>query len=266
MSPELSGLSFCVQQASNSTTTVYDGNGFKSACSGNGNFSQQFNVVGTFFYISGPVDPYGAINMKGRVIVNDYKSKSFDITVKVGGVTAAYNGSVASQSDSSISDCQSGVTNTIQDCDDVDPFPRKQNSSRFTFSKCSTPEVTAFSPNIGRSGTILTIKGKGFGGNTCLNEVKLASRDCVVQTSSENEITCSVSTGNQLPAGKDALYSSDVTRVTVKGKSWGLEHKVQFRKRFLIRLLMACPGRIVWYYIEGSRCMASNNQSEQRNC
>ena len=183
---------------------MYDGNGFKSACSGNGNFSQQFNEVGTFFYVSGPVDPYGAINMKGTVIVNDYKSKYFDMKVKVGGVTAPYNGSVASHSDSRTSDCHSGVTNAIQPCN-VDPLPSKQNSSRFTFSKCSTPEVTAISPNIGTSGTILTIKGKGFGGSTCLNEVKLASRDCVVQTSSENEITCSVSTGNQLPAGKNVL-------------------------------------------------------------
>lgn len=191
-----------MQQTRDSTTTVYDGKGFKSARNGSGNFSHQFNLAGTYYYSSGVVDPYGAIIMKGRVIVNDLKSKSLDVKVKVTGVMAPYNASDASPSDSSSTDCQSGLTTAIPQCATLDPLPSNQDSSRFTFWKCSTPEVTSISPNIGTSSTILTIKGKGFGDDKCLNGVKIGSGDCVVQTSSENEITCLVTTGNQLPAGK----------------------------------------------------------------
>ena len=148
--------------------------------------------------------------MKGRVIVNDLNSESLDVKVQVGGVIAPFNASDASPSDSSPTDCQSGLTTAIPQCAAVDPLSSNQKSLRFTFWKCSTPEVTSISPNIGASSTILTIKGKLFGGDKCLNEVKIGSGHCVVQTSSENEITCMVTAGNQLPAGKTGLFVSDI--------------------------------------------------------
>ena len=191
-----------MQQTRDSTAIVYDGKGFKSARSGNGNFSQQFNVAGTYFYSSGAVDPYGAIIMKGRVIVKDFRTKSFDVEVQVGGVVAPYNASGANPSGSSSPDCQTGVTSAIPQCAAADPLPSNLASLSFTFWKCSTPEVTSISPNSGTSSTILTIKGSGFGVDKCLNEVKIGSRDCTVQSSTENEIKCLVTTGNRLTAGK----------------------------------------------------------------
>lgn len=211
----MSGMSFGVQQTSDSTATVYDGKGFKSARSGNGNFSHQFNVPGTYFYSSGAVDPYGAINMKGRVIVNDLKTRSFHLKVRVGGFVAPYNASGAGPLSSSSSDCQKGVDSAIPQCSIQGPLQSNPASLSFTFWNCSTPEVTSISPNNGTSSTILTIKGKGFGAPKCLNEVKIGSTDCVVQSSTENEIKCLVSPGNQLIAGTFLFLEPSISRKSV---------------------------------------------------
>lgn len=184
---------------------MYDGKGFKSARSGSGNFSQQFNLPGTYFYSSGEVDPYGVIVMKGKVIVSDFKTKSQDVKVLVGGIEAPYNASAVKPTDSSSPDCQSGVTSAIPQCSSSDPLPNNPSSLSFSFWKCSTPEVTSIIPNSGGSSTLVTIKGKGFGLANCQNEVKIGSSDCVVQSSAEDKITCLVLTGNQLSAGKLAV-------------------------------------------------------------
>lgn len=203
MSPELSGLHIGVQQTRDSSTSGYDGKGFKSARSGSGNYSQQFNLPGTYFYSSGEVDPYGAIVMKGKVIVNDFKTKSHDVKVLVGGVEAPYNLSAVKPTDSSSPDCQSGVTSAIPQCPSSAPaLPNNPSFLSFSFWKCSTPEVTSITPNTGSSSTLVTLKGEGFGLANCQNEVKIGSSDCLVQSSAEDKITCVVSTGNQLCAGK----------------------------------------------------------------
>ena len=203
MSPELSGLRFGVQQTRDSSTSGYDGKGFKSTRSGSGNYSQQFNLPGTYFYSSGEVDPYGAIVMKGKVIVNDFKTKSHNVKVLIGGVEAPYNLSAVKLTDSSSPDCQSGVTSAIPHCLSSDPaLPNNQSFLSFSFWKCNTPEVTSIMPNTGSSSTLVTLKGEGLGLANCQNEVKIGSSDCVVQSSAEDKITCVVSTGNQLSAGK----------------------------------------------------------------
>lgn len=192
-----------MQQTRDSSTSEYDGKGFKSARGGSGNYSQQFNMPGTYFYSSGAVDPYGAIVMKGKVIVNGFKTKSHDVKVLVGGVEAPYNLSAVKPTASNSPDCQSGVTNAIPLCSSSDPaLPNNSSFLSFSFWKCSTPEVTSIMPNNGRSSTLVTIKGKGFGLANCQNGVKIGSSDCVVQSSAEDKITCVVSTGNQLSAGK----------------------------------------------------------------
>ena len=202
-----------MHQTRDSISTVYDGEGFKSSCSGNGAFKTQFNVAGTYFYSSGPVDPYGVINMKGRVIVNDLKTDAFDVKVQVGGFTAPYNKSDNIQSHSSSSDCLSGVTSGITSCAGADLLPSNQSFFRFTFGKCSTPKVTSISPNRGKNSTVLTINGVGFGNEKCFNEVKIGSHDCAVQNSSENEITCLVTTAErQLAAGKTGVFFGSLSK------------------------------------------------------
>ena len=192
-----------MQQTRDSSSSGYDGKGFKSARSGSGNYSQQFNMPGTYFYSSGEVDPYGAIVMTGKVIVNDFNTKSHDVKVLVGGVEAPYNLSAVKPANSSSSDCQSGVTSAIPQCSCSDPaLPNNSSFLSFSFWKCSTPEVTSIMPNDGSSSTLVTIKGTGFGLANCQNEVKIGSSDCVVKSSADDKITCVVSTGNQLSAGK----------------------------------------------------------------
>lgn len=204
----MSGLSFGVQQTDGSSSLAYDGKGFKSSRSTNGIFKVQFNLSGTYFYSSGPVDPYGAINMKGQVIVTELKTKSMDVKVQVGEVITPFYKCDDNQSDSIPSNSPSGVSSGISGC--MEPLSNDQFSLHFAFSKCSTPEVKSISPTIGTNSTILTIKGNGFENDTRLNEVKVGSSDCVVQTSSRNEITCLVTTGGQLAAGKAGLMQRTI--------------------------------------------------------
>ena len=204
----MSGLSFGVQQTDGSSSLAYDGRGFKSSRSTNGIFKVQFNLSGTYFYSSGPVDPYGAINMKGQVIVTELKTKSMDVKVQVGEVITPFYKCDDNQSDSIPSNSLSGVSSGISGC--MEPLSNDQFSLHFAFSKCSTPEVKSISPTIGTNSTILTIKGNGFENDTRLNEVKVGSSDCVVQTSSRNEITCLVTTGGQLAAGKAGLMQRTI--------------------------------------------------------
>ena len=203
----MSGLNFGVQQTHDSSSAVYDGKGFKSSRSENGIFKVQFNVSGIYFFSSGPVDRYGAINMKGQVIVTELRTKPVDVKVQVAGAIASFYKSDNNQSDSIPSYSLSGVTSGISGC--VEPLSNDQFSLHFSFWKCSTPEVKSISPTIGPNSTILTIKGNGFENDTCLNEVKVGSSDCVVQTSSRTEITCLVTTGSRLAAGKAGLYATN---------------------------------------------------------
>ena len=194
-------MSYGVQQTSDASSAVYDGKGFKSSRSGSGHFTQKFNLPGTYFYSSGAVDPYGAIVMKGKIVVNDFKSKSMEVKVQVGGVLAPYNSSVFNFPVAGSSDCQSGVINSIPHCTPTDPLPSNQSSFSFKFWQCSTPEVTSISPNSGTSSTLLTLTGKGFGLINCQNEVKIGSSYCTIQSSAEDKITCLVTSGNQLSSG-----------------------------------------------------------------
>ena len=145
--------------------------------------------------------------MRGQIVVKDLKSLLFDIEVQVGEIVALHNSSSRKPSNSGSSDCQTGSTTPISQCSAVHPLPDNLLSSGFTFWKCSTPEVTSISPNIGTSSTILTIKGKGFGLLNCQNEVRIGSRGCFVQTSSEDTITCLVTPGLQLSSGKSNSWS-----------------------------------------------------------
>lgn len=113
MSFELFGLYIGVQQICDLFILGYDGKGFKSVCSGSGNYSQQFNLLGIYFYLSGEVDFYGVIVMKGKVIVNDFKIKFYDVKVLVGGVEVFYNLLVVKFMDFSFFDCQLGVISVI---------------------------------------------------------------------------------------------------------------------------------------------------------
>lgn len=197
----MSGLSYGVQQTRDASSALYDGKGFKSSRSESGHFTKQFKLPGTYFYSSGAVDPYGAIVMKGKIVVKEIKSKSVNVRVQVGAILAPYNSTSPKFPDAGSSDCQLGVMNGIPKCISSDPLPSNLSSYSFTFGKCSTPEVTSIIPNSGTSSTLVTLKGKGFGLINCQNEVKIGSSDCAVQSSAEDKITCLVTTRNQLSSG-----------------------------------------------------------------
>ena len=55
-----------MQQTRDASSTVYDGEGFRSNLSSRGNFLFQFEAPGTYYYSSGEVDPHGVIILKSK--------------------------------------------------------------------------------------------------------------------------------------------------------------------------------------------------------
>ncbi|XP_078698697.1 fibrocystin-L-like isoform X2 [Branchiostoma floridae x Branchiostoma belcheri] len=78
----------------------------------------------------------------------------------------------------------------------------------FTYSSTLTPSVSGISPAVATSGTSVTITGSGFGQTTGDNEVSIDGAPCVVDTSSDTEIICTL--GDHV-AGSN--YAVDVTVV-----------------------------------------------------
>ncbi|XP_048585401.1 fibrocystin-L isoform X2 [Nematostella vectensis] len=215
-SPMMTSLTYGVEQTSQSDPTTYDGKGFRSAKGPKGSFAHTFVVPGEYYYASGPVDPYGAINMKGMVVVLDVKSRLVGIMVKIGDVVALNDTTHAGPAYSSSSNCPDGITMPVPWCSV--PLPGSpQKAFQFEFSECSTPEIESITPNMGTSSTLVTIRGKGFGSSAGHNEVKIADQPCIVVGSKVDEITCRVTTGSSLVSGRPHSVS-----VRVKNRGFAL--------------------------------------------
>lgn len=210
----MTNLQYGVQQTNDSSSTAYNGKGFKSERSSTGWFQHRFNVPGTYYYSSGFVDPYDVINMKGKIVVMGPRSKATNVTVRVGNFTAVHNLTQTVPPLPSTVNCHTGVTSDISQCN---PSMSTNQHSSFVFRECSTPEVTSISPNIGTSSSVLTIRGRGFGPSSCYSEVTVGSQQCIKLTSSSSVITCRVTTGNTLTAG--VPYDVSI-RVNNRGNAW----------------------------------------------
>ncbi|XP_035686784.1 fibrocystin-L-like [Branchiostoma floridae] len=79
----------------------------------------------------------------------------------------------------------------------------------FTYRSTLTPNVAGINPAVATSGTLVTITGSGFGQTTGDNEVSIDGAPCVVDSSSDTEIVCTL--GDHV-AGSD--YTVDVTVVS----------------------------------------------------
>ena len=78
-------MNYGVFQTANEESTGYDGKGFNSPRSSTGSFVYVFTKPGTYFFSSGYIDAYGAIDMKGKVVVEAPVSKIEDVNVEVDG-------------------------------------------------------------------------------------------------------------------------------------------------------------------------------------
>ena len=78
-------LRYGVHQTADEQSSGHDGEGFISPRSSSGSFVHQFTKPGTYYFSSGYIDDYGAIDMKGKVVVAEASSKVEDIQVEVDG-------------------------------------------------------------------------------------------------------------------------------------------------------------------------------------
>ena len=197
-------MTYGVQQTRDPSAVEYDGTGFKSSRSGQGSFKFRFQAPGTYYYSSGPVDPNGALFMRGKVVVENLQSNSQRIEVKTGQFVAKFNVSDPDLTPSAGSNCSLGVSSAIPGCTAMDPLLRAPESQRFAFWECSTPEVTSIRPNMGVRSTVLIVDGRGFGPEVCDNDVNVGPCDCAVLSSNADRITCRIASNCNLEAGEDA--------------------------------------------------------------
>lgn len=80
-------LEYGVFQTADEQSSTYDGKGFNSPRSSSGSFAKLFTKSGTYYFSSGYIDAYGAIDMKGKVVVEAAASKIENINVEIDGET-----------------------------------------------------------------------------------------------------------------------------------------------------------------------------------
>lgn len=191
----MTNLMYSVYRTNDSTSTVYTGKGFRSTRSSSGQFSHKFNVPGNYYYSSGPVDPYGVLTMKGKLIVLQPIPKTAQVSLNIGQFTASYQPKRPVPPLPSTANCQNGI---LSPCKSQIP-----NNTGYVFWECNTPVVTSIYPNVGPSSTVMTIRGKGLGPKPCYSEVLIGSQRCMVESSTSDVITCIVPAG--LTAGSYSI-------------------------------------------------------------
>lgn len=78
-------MDYGVFQTADEQSSTYDGKGFNSPRSSSGSFVHLFTKPGTYYFSSGYIDAYGAIDMKGKVVVEAASSKIENVKVEVDG-------------------------------------------------------------------------------------------------------------------------------------------------------------------------------------
>ena len=179
------GLSLDLFQVANSST-VYDGQGFRSERIANGNFSNTFTQAGTYYYASN-LDSFA--QLRGTVIVEESTNITYPISVIVNNYFAEYyitdNQTVNDSSDSA---CQGEF------------FPEVVT---FTHATCATPVVTDISPLSSTIQDEITISGQGFSAIPTMNRVTIGDNyTCNVINSNETSISCLLDPNSVLPIDK----------------------------------------------------------------
>ena len=139
------------------------------------------------------------------------RSRSTEVMVQVGWLLALHNTSAPTQPRTC--DCPDGITDRNPSCTAASPITKTSNSFHFAFWKCSTPEVTSMTPNVGNSGIIITIKGKGFGPHPCYNDITIGGKTCNVQNSNMTSIPCTLGNSISLEGGTAMFNMSCSTRL-----------------------------------------------------
>jgi len=85
------------------------------------------------------------------------------------------------------------------------------NNCGYAFTSAATPKLTSVSPNtLSDSNTLITITGDNFGSDSSKVQVSVGSEDCVVASTSQTSITCTL---NKLALGNQLVL------VTIDGKN-----------------------------------------------
>ena len=189
------GLTLDLFQVANGSS-VYDGQGFRSERTENGNFSYTFTQPGTYYYAS---DLDNFVQLRGTVIVEESTS-TFPITVKVKDYYAEYY----------ITDDQ--TTNDVSTCQG-ELFPEVVT---FTYATCATPMVTSITPLSATVQDVITITGQGFSTTPEMNTITIGGTyTCSVINASETTFSCLLDPSAVLPINQKLAIEIAIVWVNI---------------------------------------------------
>ncbi|XP_069076730.1 fibrocystin-L-like isoform X2 [Pleurodeles waltl] len=207
--PSVVGLSYRVYSVSSPGSTVYDGEGFQSsgARQESGSYSYRFTSPGVYYYSSGSASNSNSFSLQGRVTVLPVPERKAQLHVRVGGQEALYNPAPApAHRQPSAEDCRAQEP----ECSQLPNGTSSENTIFFEFSNCYSASITGITPSSGTLLDPITITGSGFSNISCANEVKIGSYPCLVFSSSEYELTCTVDPQNTMNIGVAEMVSLNV--------------------------------------------------------
>ena len=176
------GLTLDLFQVANGSL-IYDGQGFRSERTANGNFSYTFTQPGTYYYAS---DLDNFVQLRGSVKVEELTS-TFPISVKVRDYYAEYN-ITEDETTNDVSPCQGEI------------FPEVVT---FTYATCATPMITSITPLIATVQDVITITGQGFSTIPEMNTVVIGENyTCSVINASETSVSCLLDPMSMLPINR----------------------------------------------------------------
>eukprot|EP00062_Callorhinchus_milii_P017054 gi/632969110/ref/XP_007900907.1/ PREDICTED: LOW QUALITY PROTEIN: fibrocystin-L [Callorhinchus milii] len=225
------GLRYRVYRVARPSDVNYDGDGFISGTSSSvsGSFSYHFTSPGSFYYSSGFVNPAQSIYLQGVVNVRPAQERVTKLYLYVAGIEAEYETGQMEEllSPNPLDDNSTGsnmeFNQTSVGATDVDGFP-------FVFSSHWSPTINSIKPTKGTFYDILTITGTGFCDASCSNEVTVGDHPCVVENSTNSEITCQLDPEGVMEVGIAALVS-----VTVQNLGTAINTLTnEFDRRFVL--------------------------------
>ena len=188
------GLTLDLFQVANGSL-IYDGQGFRSERTANGNFSYTFTQPGTYYYAS---DLDNFVQLRGSVKVEELTS-TFPISVKVRDYYAEYN-ITEDETTNDVSPCQGEL------------FPEVVT---FTYATCATPMVTSITPSNATVQDVITITGQGFSTIPEMNTVMIGENyTCSAINASDASFSCLLDPSALLPINQKLAIK--ITIVLVK--------------------------------------------------
>ncbi|XP_053372849.1 fibrocystin-L-like [Mercenaria mercenaria] len=178
----------------------------------NGFYVHRFVQAGIYYVWSGFVDKWEIKNYVGTIEVIPTNSTVEEISLSVGNKEALHDlkGIVNEELGAAC------VSTSMQKSTD-----NMSNKFHFAFSKITTPVVSMLGINNGTIQTNISVTGEGFSTNNEENVVRFGGHECIVTSSTEDNIVCNIDKTsepaiNVLHQLKVNVYNRGLARINIR--------------------------------------------------